>query len=176
MYNSAQSALPARNGHRNRLKLGNIRHTLSYLLLREAQPNSLFLFLLKKFSFTTDYNVVTWFSRFYNSLLAWILPTFITTTHCYNYLYSINDIYWIALYVLIVSLRNYWVTTSVRGVFPGPTPRIPVCKLVSSTYQPMHLCHHPRSHHPSFLHSFTPGSKPQLNSTLLMIIAAWRLD
>ena len=29
--------------------------------------------------------------------------------------------------------------------------------MISSTYC---LCHHPRSHHPSLLHSFTTGSKP----------------
>ena len=27
-----------------------------------------------------------------------------------------------------------------------------------------HLCHHPRSHHPSLLHSFTPGSKPTFST------------
>jgi len=30
-----------------------------------------------------------------------------------------------------------------------------------------HLCHHPHSHHPSLLQSFTPGSKPTILPTLI---------
>ena len=39
-----------------------------------------------------------------------------------------------------------------------------------------HLSHHPRSHHPSLLHSFTPGSKPTFSTNVSHLRIFYLLD
>ena len=50
----------------------------------------------------------------------------------------------------------------IRGAAPGqPRQSVSTHLLIHLS---AHLCHHPHSHHPSLLHSFTPGSKPTFST------------
>jgi len=55
------------------------------------------------------------------------------------------------------------ITPSLESTFRFIPSASPVTSRLTSSFN-CHLCHHPHSHHPSLLHSFTRGSKPTFST------------